>query len=105
MPTASFIAFGCAAGYLLALSVVGHVYVVGLIKVRYARHRGIAGALLAVHFVLGIAGVIVVPALAYRMLRTQLPSEFGIGFGLTGLLSLGLAFWVAKAFNRVASEH
>jgi Na+(H+)/acetate symporter ActP len=61
-------------------------------------------ALVASHFALGLAAVLVVPSLAYRVLWTHLPREFGIAFGVTGLLSLLVVFWVAKELNQLMTD-
>lgn len=104
MVSAYVVALGCATGYLLGMSVVGYVCLLGLIKARYSQHRGISLALVALHYAVGVAALFVVPLLAYRVLRTHLPSEFGIAFGVTGLLSLAVALWVAKELNRLLTD-
>lgn len=100
MTSAYFVALGCAAGYLLGMSLVGYVCLLGMIKMRCARHRVISFALVAAHYALGLGAMFVVPLLAYRALRAHLPSEFGIAFGVASVLSGAVALWVAKELNR-----
>jgi hypothetical protein len=100
MISAYFVALGCAAGYLLGMSLVGYLCLLGMIKVRCARRRVVFSALVATHYALGLGAMFVVPLLAYRALRSQLPIEFGLAFGATTLLSVAAALWVAKEWSR-----
>ena len=59
---------------------------------------------MCVTFVIDCRLVLVVPSLAYRVPWTHLPSEFGIAFGVTGLLSLSVVFWVAKELNQLMTD-
>lgn len=100
MASVQLVALGIASGYLLGLSLLGYICLLGVIKSRCSQRQALSFALIALHLSLGLAAMVLVPSVAYGALRTHLPNEFGFAFAIATLLTGAVAFYVASQWNR-----
>ncbi len=89
------IVFGISAGYVLGMAFIGYAYALATLRAQakiLAIKKPVVIAATLIHFLLGILGGVIFPAVGWRSLRDTMPEGFGIAFGLSCLLSLALAF-------------
>lgn len=93
-----------AVAYLLGLGVLGYICLLGLLQYECKLKKVsplVMNLLTVTHFILGIAGLLIVPAFLYGKFKASLPSEVGFIFAIAQTVVLGLVFFVIRKLNRL----
>lgn len=82
--------------YLIALAVLGYVGMLAAIHSISRWPKWVTAILVLMHFIFGVVGLVVVPALAYRLSKDSLPGSAWIVVALVEIVMLCIVFLVLK---------
>lgn len=97
------IIFATLLAYALGLAFAGYVSVLWVIKRNCAGENVfLRWTFIAAHFLLGIGGMLVVPAYLYGRFKYAIDENAAVAFGFSLLLSVFAVLLLARALNSVS---